>query len=290
VSRYRFIEAEKRNHSVRTMCRVLTVSHAAYYRWGSGYESDRCWRDRVLLSSIRATHRAARSTYGYRRVHAQLRQNGVQCGRNRVARLMAAHQLSGLHKPRFRRPRPARGGLVPDLVGRCFAVPAPDLLWMTDVTQIPTREGWLYLAGVLDAYSRRLVGWSTSDHNDTALALAAVRSAVATRRPTADLIHHSDRGSPFLSTEYAAELVRSGLRQSVGRPATCYDNAVIESYWATLKKDLIHRLPRFATREQAQAAVFEYIEVFYHRRRLHSALGYLSPAEFETAYHRAHAA
>jgi len=230
-------------------------------------------------------HARSRSTYGSPRVHADLRETGP-VGRKRIARLMREAGLVGCRPRGFRRTTIADPrAQTDDLVRREFRPAELDRLWVSDITYVRTDEGWLYLAAILDACSRRIVGWSLADHLRTELALDALTMALTTRHPGPGLIHHSDRGTQYLSGAYADQLADHHLRQSVGRPGTCWDNAVAESFFATLKTELLHRQP-WPTRQQAKTAIFEYIEVFYNRQRRHSTLGYLAPAEFEHRYHR----
>jgi putative transposase len=285
VSRFRFIAAEKAHHPVALLCRVLQVSTSGFYAWLGRGASARARADANLSGQIRAIHAESRGTYGAPRVHAELRGSGTRVARKRVARLMRVGGLAGC------RPRPVRRTTVtdqaaeaPDLVRRDFAAATPNRLWLADITYVPTREGWLYLAVILDAFSRRVVGWALADHLRTELATAALRMALLARRPEPGLVHHSDRGCQYTARAYADLLGWHGIAQSLGRPGTCWDNAVAESFFATLKTELLDRRPR-PTRRQARTAIFDFIEGFYNRRRRHSTLGYLSPAVFEAAYH-----
>ena len=283
MSRFRFIAAEKARHSVALLCRVLQVSTSGFYAWVKRPPSDRARTDQALTARIRSLHQTSRGIYGAPRIHAELRAQGSRVARKRVARLMRADRLAGCRPRRFVRTTVAdRTATAPDLVKRQFTAARPNQVWLTDITYVPTDEGWLYLAAILDACSRRVVGWSLSDHLRTELALAALEMAVQARRPAPGLIHHSDRGCQYTAAAYTAALVGHGIRQSLGQPGTCWDNAVAESFFATLKTELIHR-QRWATRQRARSAIFEYIEVFYNRQRRHSSLGYVSPVDFELA-------
>jgi transposase InsO family protein len=285
VSRFRFIEAEGAGHSVVRMCRLLGASPSGFYAWRKRGPSGRATANAALAGRIRAAHERSRGTYGSPRVHAELREAGP-VGRKRVARLMREAGLVGCRPRGFRRTTiPDPTAQAADLVKRDFRPAETDRLWVSDITYVRTDEGWLYLAAVLDACSRRVVGWSLADHLRTELALDALDMALARRRPTPGLVHHSDRGTQYLAHAYAARLARAHARQSVGCPGTCWDNAVPESFFATLKTELLHR-QTWRTRQQARTAIFEYIEAFYNRQRRHSTLGYLSPAEFEDRYHR----
>jgi putative transposase len=281
VSRYRFIAAEKAYYSVAQLCRVLRVAPSGYYAWQHRRPSARAQANAALTEQIRAVHERSRCTYGAPRVHAELRAGGQRVSRKRVARLMCAAGLVGRPPRRFRRTTVADPqAQAEDLVQRQFVATAPDQLWFGDITYVRTWEGWLYLAIILDAYSRKVVGWAMAAHLRTELATAALQMAFETRRPKPGLIQHTDRGSQYTSTVYGELLAAHQARQSVGRPGTCWDNAVAESFFATLKTELIHRHV-WPTRRQAELAIFEFIAGWYNQHRRHSALGYLSPAEVE---------
>ena len=280
---FRLIRAEKANNHVRTLCRVLGVSASGYYAWCSRPPSPRSLRDLDLTRAIRRIHEASRGTYGRPRVHAELRYEGVRCSGKRVARLMREAGISGIPARRWRRGLTRRRPGVashPDLVERRFSAPAPDRLWVADVSYIPTGEGWLYLATILDCYSRFIVGWSMASHLRTELVVDALEMATSRRRPAPGLVHHSDQGSQYVALAFTRRMRSAGIAGSMGSVGDAYDNAVAESFFATLKRELVHR-HRFPTRAAARTAVFEFIEVFYNRRRLHSTNGYRSPAEFE---------
>jgi putative transposase len=281
VSRFRLIAAEKAHHAVARLCRVLGVSTSGYYAWAKRPASARADADGALTARIRAVHQASRGLYGAPRVHAELRAQGTRVARKRIARLMRLDGLSGCRPRRFVRTTLADpAAAAPDLIQRRFVAAAPDQVWLTDITYVPTDEGWLYLAAILDGCSRRVVGWSLTDHLRTELVLEALQMAVRARRPRPGLIHHSDRGCQYTAVAYTTLLQTHGLRQSLGQPGTCWDNAVAESFFATLKTELVYR-HHWATRQQARVAIFEYLEIFYNRQRRHSSLGYVSPAEFE---------
>jgi putative transposase len=288
VSRYRCIAAEKATHPVSLLCRVLDVSRASFYAWLERGPSAHKQTDQQLLRQISKIHRASRGTYGAPRVHAELRDDyGVRTSRKRVARLMRAAGLVGCHRRRRRgltRPDPAATP-APDLVGRLFDPGAPDRIWFADISYIPTGQGWLYLAAVLDGCSRKVVGWAMADHLRAELALDAFQMALEQRQPARGLICHSDRGSQYTAGVYTQALEAAGARQSMGRVATCFDNAACESFFATLKTELVHTRA-WPTRQVARTAIYEYIEVFYNRRRRHSSLDYLSPAEYERRHHQ----
>jgi transposase InsO family protein len=281
VSRYRFIAAEKAQHSVAQLCRVVQVAPSGYYAWRQRPPSRRSQANRVLLEQIRALHARSRCTYGAPRIHADLQARQQRVSRKRVARLMRQAGLVGRPPRRFRRTTdPDEQAQVQDLVQRQFTAMAPDQKWFADITYVRTWEGWLYLAVIIDSYSRKVVGWSMADHLRTELATAALNSALTTRRPRPGLIHHSDRGVQYTSSAYSKLLSAHDARQSVGRPGTCWDNAVAESFFATLKSELIYRHV-WPTRREAELAIFEFIAGWYNQHRRHSTLGYSSPADVE---------
>jgi putative transposase len=284
---YALVEAQKANHKVSTMCRVLKVSKSGYYGWSHRPPSARAKADATLAERIERVHRDSRETYGAPRVHAELRSLGVRCGRKRVARLMREAGLVGCggrrRKVRTTRPGTAeRVSAVPDLVKRNFAPEAPNRLWVADITYARSWEGWLYLAFVLDAYSRKVVGWSMANHLRTELVLDALNMAIHNRRPAAGLVHHSDRGSQYTSVEFGDRLKETGLVPSMGSVADAYDNALAESFISTLKRELLHR-HSWPSKESVRAGIFEYIECFYNPRRRRSSLGQMSPTEYEQA-------
>jgi len=286
VSRYRFIAEEKAHHSVALLCRVLHVAKSAFYAWQRQQVSARARADDHLINEITVIYDDSRCTYGAPRVHAELRRRGKHVGRKRVARLMRKAGLVGRCPRRFRRttlPDPTAD--VQDLVQRQFRPTAPNQVWCADISYIRTWEGWLYLAVILDAYSRKIVGWALADHLRTELATTALQKALTSRRPPAGLVCHSDRGSQYTSSTYGEILDRHGARQSIGRPGTCWDNAVAESFFATLKKELIY--PQvWPTRRSVRMAIFSFIEGWYNRARLHSTLSYSSPTMYEEDYYR----
>lgn len=283
---FRFIRAEKANHPVRTMCRVLGVSPSGYYAWCSRPPSARSIQDAQLRRSVVRIHEASRGTYGRPRIHAELRYEGVRYSGKRVARLMREARVRGIPAGRRRRglTRRREGAAPhPDLVGRKFSAPEPDRLWVADITYVPTSEGWLYLATILDCCSRRIVGWSMATHLRSELVVDALEMATTLRRPGAGLVHHSDQGSQYISLAFTRRLEEAGIAGSMGGVGSAFDNAAAESLFATIKRELVNR-HRFPTRAAARGAVFEFIEVFYNRRRLHSSLGHLSPAEWERRF------
>jgi putative transposase len=289
---YRLIDQEKAHHAVSLLCRVLGVSRAGYYGWTRRPPSARAVADQALLEQIRQVHELSRGTYGAPRIHAELRlDHGVHVGRKRVARLMRTAGLIGCQRRRGRglTRRDPQAAPAPDLVERSFAAPAPDRLWTADITYVPTWSGWLYLAVVLDVFSRRVVGWAMADHLRTELVLDALDMAIWNRRPAAGLIHHSDQGSQYTSLAFGRRCREAGITPSMGSVGDAYDNAITESFFATLECELLDRT-RFATRTQARMAVFDYLEGFYNPRRRHSALGYLSPADYQRRHQASYAA
>ena len=282
---YPFIAAEKAAaRNVSRACAMLSVSRSAYYQWSLGRPSLRRQQEVELGRRIQAIHTESRGTYGAPRVHQRLRQDGVQTSKKRVARLMAMAGLRGRARRRFRRTTVADGNAVQanDLLGRSFRPGNLELdrAWVGDITYLRTWEGWAYLATVIDLASRRVVGFAVANHMRSSLVEEAMEMALTSRRPAAGLIFHSDRGSQYTSSSFRELLGRYQVRQSLSRPRQCWDNAVAESFFATLKTELIYRTT-LETVSQARTTVFEYIEAFYNRRRLHSALGYQSPSSYE---------
>ena len=267
------------------LCRALSVSRSGYYAWQKRAPSRRGARDGELLAQIKEAHARSRRTYGSPRIHAELRARGTCCSRKRVARLMRTACLSARRPRRAARTTDSRHALpvAPNLLGRDFTAAAPDRRWAADITYVPTAEGWLYLAVILDLFSRRVVGHACAATLATALVAEALALACGRRSPAAGLLHHSDRGSQYASGEYRSRLAEVGAQASMSRRGGCYDNAAVESFFGTLKTELTHRR-RYATRAEARAEIFEYVEVFYNRERRHSALGYLSPAEYEAQH------
>lgn len=268
------------------MCKVLEVSRSGFYAWAKRRESARSQADRVLLDVIRGIHEESRETYGAPRIQAVLKRQGKGCGRKRVARLMSEDGIASKVRRRFH-PRTTDSNhsspVAPNLVQQDFTAKTRDELWVADITYIPTMEGWLYLASIIDVFSRRVVGWAMEPHMRTALVLAALNMALRGRSPGRGLVHHSDRGSQYASKDYRRALEAHGVQCSMSGKGNCYDNALKESFFHTLKVELVHG-ESFATRAEAKAAIFEYIEVFYNRQRLHSSLGFLSPEEFEVKF------
>lgn len=287
--RYRFVEAYRLVYRVGVMCRVLEVSRSGYYVWRRRRESPRTRENRVLGEHIRSIHAASRGTYGAPRIHAELHAQGRGCGRHRVARLMRVQGIFGIKRRQYRRTTAAshgRAGVAENLLGRRFDVTRPNTVWAGDLTCIWTGSGWLHLAVVLDLYARRVVGWAMGGRHTEQLVIDALTMAVHHRKPKAGLLHHSDQGSQYAAEGFQRLLKAQGLVCSMSRKGNCYDNAVVESFFSTLKTELLRRY-RYVTREAARAAIFEYIEVFYNRLRRHSTLGYCSPADYEQGVHLA---
>lgn len=280
--KYQFVRDHSGRYPVRRMCRVLGVSDSAYYAWWGRPESRRVREDRRLLVEIKAIHSAKRETYGSPRVHAELKAQGLRLGEKRVARLMRAGGIRAKQKRKFKATTDSRHShpVAPNLLARDFEAIAPNQKWVADITYIPTREGWLYLAAILDLYSRMVVGWSMSSRMTRRLVLDALDMAVGRRRPGPGLLHHSDRGSQYACGDYQEALTTHGMLCSMSRKGDCWDNAPMESFFHTLKTELVHHRD-YQTRGEAKADIFEYIEVFYNRSRRHSCLGYLAPAEYE---------
>ena len=279
--RFRFVAAERASFPVRTLCRLVGVAASGFYAWlrrGCG-SARREGVDRGLRARVGAIFAASRGTYGSPRVHAELRAQGIRVGRNRVARLMREGGLVVTRRRRTPRTTDSRHGhpVAPNLLGRRFAADRPDTVWLADISYLPTGEGWLYLAAIKDMATREIVGWSMADHLRAELVSDALLMAIRHRRPPPGLIHHSDRGVQYASKPYRATLARHGITQSMSRKGDCLDNAPMESFFGSLKNELVHRTS-FPTREAARRAIFEYVEAFYNRRRRHSALGFLTPA------------
>ena len=270
------------DHDLQLLCETLGVSRSGYYAW-TKRRSVRAQANERLLGQIQAIHAQSRATYGSPRVTHSLRRAGQKVGHNRVARLMRQAGLVGRQRRRYRvRTTDSRHDepIAPNRLGPAAPTRA-NQVWVSDLTYVPTDEGWLYLAGVLDRCTRSLVGWAMDSSLETSLPLRALRMALTRRRPPRGLIHHSDRGVQYASGAYREALAEHGVVASMSRRANCYDNAAMESFWSTLKHELVYRR-HFATQEQARTAIFDYIEGFYNRSRLHSALGYKSPLDYET--------
>jgi putative transposase len=289
VTVYRHISAERAHCAlpVSLMCGLLGVSESGFWAWSKRPPSDRALHDAWLTERIRQVHEASSGRYGSPRIHAMLRRQGIRVGEKRVARLMSQAGLQGAHRRRRRKgctvPVP---GVEPfaDLVGRDFRADAPDKVWAADIKQIKTGEGWLYLAAVQDLFSRRIVGWAMQAHMRSELVIDALKMAVSRRRPGKGTIHHTDHGGQYIGLLFGQAAHDAGIAQSMGAVGSCFDNAVAETFFATLTKErLFHHTPKggWATRAELRSAVFEFIEGFYNPTRLHSTLGMRSPAEYE---------
>ena len=279
------MKANQAIHAVATMCRVLEVSTSGYYEWRNRKPSTRAQKDAVLTELICEIHSMSHGTYGSPNIQSELADRGWKIGRKRVARLMKAAGLQGVtrRKSAWTTRRSSSSRPAPDLVDRDFSADGPDKLWVADITYIPTWQGFLYLAVVLDVWSRRVVGWSMSNHLRTDLVLAAFNTAVQQRRPT-DVIHHSDQGCQYTSYAFGKRCRDLGVRPSMGSVGDCYDNALCESFFASLECELIDRVT-FHTRREARLAVFRWIEAWYNPKRRHSSIGRVSPVNFERSYH-----
>ena len=277
---FQFIRDHREHFPVRLMCRVLEASPSGFYDWLRRPESQRAAEDRALIEKIQAVHNESRRTYGSPRVHASLKAAGYRIGRKRVARLMRENDIRPRTKRKFKVTTDSRHDhpIAPNLLDRQFTVEAPNTVWLADLSYIWTREGWLYLAVVIDLFARRVVGWATGDRPHRELALAALRKALTMRRPGPGLMHHSD--SQYCSIDYQAELNKHGILVSMSGKGNCYDNAMVETFFKTLKSELVWRTV-FYTRQQADQAIGRYIDGFYNPLRRHSALDFTSPAQFE---------
>jgi transposase InsO family protein len=282
--RYDFVEAHRERWPVRLMCRVLRVSAGGYYDWRGRPQSPGAERREALVVAIQAVHAEMRARYGSPRIHAELVARGEPCCVNTVARLMRREGIAAKTRRKFRVTTDSNHGrpVAENVLDRRFEPVAANQAWAADITYVATGEGWLYLAAVEDLYSRRIVGWSMSSRIDSRLVVDALEMALAGRRPGAGLVAHSDRGGQYASEHYQRLLAGRGITCSMSRRGNCWDNAPMESFFASLKKELT-RGEIFATREEARASLFEYIEVFFNRVRRHSSLGYLAPAEYERA-------
>jgi putative transposase len=280
--KYACIDRCRGRYSIHMMCRLLRVSRSGYYAARSRPESARSRQDRELMSEIRRVHSASQGVYGSPRIVSELAAEGHQVGRHKVARLMRLARLRGCPKRRFRvtTQRDPSHAVAKNLLKQNFSADAPNQRWVADITYISTHEGWLYLAVVMDLYSRRIVGWSMSRWISRRIVVDALRMAVDARQPEVSLIHHSDRGSQYTSDDFRDELAKHGIECSMSGTGNCYDNAVAESFFGLLKRERVNRT-RYRTRDEARADVFDYIEVFYNRKRRHGYLGNISPVDFE---------
>jgi putative transposase len=283
--KYGFVRENQQRWPVGVMCRVLLVSRSGYYGWRNRPASRRQQRHEELVAKIRIAHQENRELYGSPRVHHALLIDGESVSRNTVAKLMRKANIRAKQRRRFV-PRTTdsthQKPVARNLLDRDFTASAPDRKWAADITYVSTDQGWLYVAAVLDVYSRKIVGWSMADHMESELVIDALRMALHQRRPGEGLLHHSDRGVQYASDDYQHLLAIHDITVSMSGRGDCWDNAMMESFWATLKTELVH-LQSYPTRAEAKQSIFEYIEVFYNRKRLHSSLGYVSPESFEAA-------
>jgi putative transposase len=280
--RYQFIREHREEFNVKRMCQLLAVTRSGYYAWQSEKAGPRALENRVLVEQIRVEYKLSRQTYGSPRIWARLRGQGSACGRHRVARLM---RREGIRPPKRHRRYPVttqrQPGIIPapNRLNQDFSATTANTKWVSDFTYIDTAQGWLYLAIILDLFSRKVIGWAMSAHMNTALVETALQMALQTRQPNDSLLHHSDQGSQYTSADYQNTLANMNIQPSMSRVGNCYDNAVAESFFGTLKAECVTN--QFATHAIARTTIFEYIEVWYNRQRLHSTLGYLSPNDFE---------
>jgi putative transposase len=280
--KYAFIEAHRRHWRVTSLCHALRVSRSGYYNWRCRRPSTRKQANQTLLQHLREQHLQTRRAYGAVKMWQHLQRIGVACGKHRVANLRRLHELESLRQKRRRAAVAARHGHAhaPRLLTAPFKADQSNEVWLGDVTFIATRQGWLYLAILLDLYSRQVVGWSMQTQQNTELTLAALEMALHRRKPLPGLIHHTDRGKPYANERYQAALQQHGLVASMSRLGNCYDNAPAETFFSTLKSELVHHAD-FKSRAEARTAIFQFIEVFYNRSRLHQSLGYQTPSEYE---------
>jgi putative transposase len=267
---------------VKLLCKCLSVAPSGFYKWLKKLDSRLKLETQQLEQAIVKIHVSSRATYGRRRVYQTCLKQGLKCGKNRIAKIMKKMGLRGVGKKKFKVTTSSENTrfVAPNLICQDFKTHAPDVLWTSDITYIPTRQGWLYLSMVLDTFSRAIVGWAMGERIDANLVVSSIEMALKTRKPPQGVIFHSDRGSQYGSRKVRSVLKAHGMHQSMSSTGNCYDNAISETFFASLKKELIHRCD-FLTRKQAQTATFEYIEVFYNRIRCHSALGYVSPLVYE---------
>ena len=280
--RYQFISDHTAQYPVTLLCHTLQVTRSGYYAWRWCPDSRRAQEDRRLLSNIKTIHTASKETYGSPRIHATLRQQGETCGKHRVARIMQAQGVVAKHRRKFRATTNSDHNLpvADNVLDRHFTPTAPNQVWVSDITYVPTGEGWLYLATVMDLAFRGIIGWAMSERIDRTLACDALTDALRRRQPAPGLIHHSDRGSQYASADYQRLLTQHGLIPSMSRKGNCWDNAPMESFFHSLKVEWLHD-QTFRTRAEARQAIFTFIEVWYNRQRLHSTLGYRSPEQYE---------
>ena len=281
--KYEFIETYRSTFSVEKMCQTLDVSRSGYYRWQLAPASKRREANVKLLDKIEETYEKFQGIYGSPRITQELRDAGVECSENRVARLMRENEIAAKTKRKFKVTTNSRHNLpvAPNLVKQEFTAAAPNQLWLSDITDIWTREGWLYLTAILDVFSRQIVGWSIGERMTQDLVLNALKQALGRRSITSELIFHSDRGSQYAAGEFVNLLKAHNVKQSMSKKGDCYDNAMMESFFGSLKRELIYPFPIFRTRGEAKSSIFYYIEIFYNKIRRHSGIGGMAPVQFE---------
>lgn len=280
--KYWFMDQHRSSHGVQRMCRVIGAARSGYYRWKRQPQSKRHKDNEKILMEIKESHKNSRRAYGSPRITKDLQTRGTKCSENRIARLMKIHGIVGKAKKKFKATTNSKHNLpvAPNLLNQDFVADKPNTVWVSDITYIPTLEGWLYLAVILDIYSRQVVGWAMSDRLTSDFVVKALYQAIGRRRPSLRCIFHSDRGVQYASSDFRDALRAYGFIQSMSRKGNCYDNAVAESFFHTLKTEHVYDY-RYETRAEAMQSIFEYIEMFYNRQRRHSALGYRSPVSFE---------
>ncbi len=280
--KYELVARNRSRFPIRRMCELLSVSASGFYAHQKRPMSQRARDNQELVEHIRRVHQESRQTYGSPRVHAQLRAEGQRCSLNRIARLMKKHHIQARRRKKRRKTTNSQHGypVAPNLLQRQFQAERPNTKWLSDITYIPTANGWLYLAVVLDLFSRRIVGWAMERHMHASLPVRALKMALTTRQPQPGLLHHSDRGSQYAGSAYQRLVAAYHIQSSMSGIGNCFDNAPVESFFGTLKRELVH-FRSYQTRREARLDIFEYIEGFYNTRRRHSALGYLSPLDFE---------
>jgi len=280
--KYAFIDEHRSGFRVKKMCHVLNISRSRYYAWRRRSKGLRQQENERLLERIKEAYKMGRRTYGSPRITKELRENGILCGKNRIARLMRIHGIYAKTKRRFKVTTHSNHNLpvAENLVNRQFEADKPNKIWLSDITYIRTQEGWLYLSAILDLYNRQVIGWSMNERLTQDLVLQALHQAMGRRKPGSGVVFHSDRGSQYAGYAFRSVLEQHHFSQSMSATGNCYDNAVMESFFHTLKTEVVY-FERYRTRAEARQSIFEYIEVFYNRIRRHSSLGYLSPLEFE---------
>ena len=289
--RYQFIKEQQEHFSLSALCRAMQVGRSGFYAWRTRPKSERQVNNETLTEQIQAAHEESDETYGSPRIYSELKEAGIPCSEKRIAHLMHLNNLSAVLPKRFvvTTDSDHKMPIAENLLARLFEAERPDTRWTADITYIWTGEGWLYLAVILDLFSRRIVGWAMDETIDRTLVLSALNMAILGRKPGSDLLCHSDRGSQYASDDYQKRLKEVGIVCSMSRRGNCWDNAPTESFFATLKKEKVHRT-RFETRDQARGAIFQWIEVWYNRKRRHSTLGYISPEAFERKHQQEQAA